>query len=226
MNNCDGITCSTDALLPCPDAGLEEQAAGIDMLLLSVDLQQAMRDASGAAAAGDGAGQGRQQASADDAFQASVSALHWLDELVMQLNRAPLFKDTILLSILLTSQGQKLSAQPLLQPGGPAINPRAVISAAPGISMPAAPSWQQAGGITIARPVQSFETLQGQPVATDLHAPMLLVRRLPGVVRRDAAQTFCLQAYVQACRGQGALLVDRVLPEIAYKLGRALKYGA
>ncbi len=210
-----------------PDAtGLEQQAAGIDMLLLSVDLQLAMHDASGAAAAQDVAGQGRQQASAEDAFQASVSALHWLDELVMQLNKAALFKDTILLSILWTSQGKKLSAQPLLQPGGPVINPRAIISAAPGTSIPAAPSWQQAGGISITRPVQSFETLQGQPVAVDLYAPMLLVRRLPGVVRRDAAQTLGLQAYVQAGRGQGALLVDRVLPEIAYKLGRALKYGA
>jgi hypothetical protein len=141
----------------------------------------------------------------------------------MLLNQAPLFKESVLLSILATPAGQQLCQQPLLQPGGARIQPRAVVAAAPGVSAPSGPSGPS--GMAIARPVQSFETLGGAPLAVDAHAPMLLVRRLPGVVRRDATQAFSLRECVQSC-GQGALLVDRVLPELAYKLGRALKYGA
>ena len=56
-------------------------------------------------------------------------------------------------------------------------------------------------------------------------APLLLVRRLPGVVRRDRAAKLSL-AEAAARGGMGAMLLDRLLPEMAYKLARAPKYGA
>lgn len=56
-------------------------------------------------------------------------------------------------------------------------------------------------------------------------APMLVVRRLPGVVRRDRAGRLSL-AEAAARGGMGCVLADRLLPEMSYKLARAPKYGA
>ncbi len=59
----------------------------------------------------------------------------------------------------------------------------------------------------------------------DPAAPVLVARRLPGVVRRDRAQKMTWRE-AAAAGGQGAVLLDRLLPEVAYKLARAPKYGA
>eukprot|EP00850_Spirogloea_muscicola_P012785 SM000084S23121 [mRNA] locus=s84:253139:255610:- [translate_table: standard] len=76
------------------------------------------------------------------------------------------------------------------------------------------------------RPRQSYE-LKGGAVVQDLryHHPLLVAYDLEGVTRRDDAR--CLD--VQECRERGgnlAILVDRFLHEIAFKLWRAPKYGA
>eukprot|EP00850_Spirogloea_muscicola_P019674 SM000196S05366 [mRNA] locus=s196:123538:125797:+ [translate_table: standard] len=76
------------------------------------------------------------------------------------------------------------------------------------------------------RPRQSYE-LKGGAVVRDLryHHPLLVAYDLEGVTRRDDAR--CLD--VQECRERGgnlAILVDRFLHEIAFKLWRAPKYGA
>jgi hypothetical protein len=75
------------------------------------------------------------------------------------------------------------------------------------------------------RPLQSTQLLAGAPVAVrPLSAAALCARRLPGAVRRcGAARLSPAQAWA---RGEGAVLMERLLPELAYKLGRAAKYGA
>lgn len=77
----------------------------------------------------------------------------------------------------------------------------------------------------VLRPVQSFEQHGGAPIDVDTRQPLLVVRRLPGVMRRDKA-TRCSVAECLSKGGMGCILADRLIPEIAYKLGRAPKYGA
>ncbi|KAK9821225.1 hypothetical protein WJX81_003510 [Elliptochloris bilobata] len=73
--------------------------------------------------------------------------------------------------------------------------------------------------------------IASSPVVRDVGAlpgawqGLLLVLRLAGVVRRDMAAR--LSATEAAERGGGGcILLERLLPELAYKLGRAPKYGA
>eukprot|EP00967_Tisochrysis_lutea_P040043 scaffold48030_cov15-Tisochrysis_lutea.AAC.1 len=56
-------------------------------------------------------------------------------------------------------------------------------------------------------------------------APAVVVRHLPGVIRRDRAERMKLSEAHQR-GGQGTILADRLMYEIMYKLGRAPKYGA
>lgn len=62
-------------------------------------------------------------------------------------------------------------------------------------------------------------------VDAQLDAPLLAVRRLPGAVRRDRASRLSMQEALSK-GGIGSVLLNRLLPEIAYKLARAPKYGA
>ncbi|KAG2490051.1 hypothetical protein HYH03_011516 [Edaphochlamys debaryana] len=77
----------------------------------------------------------------------------------------------------------------------------------------------------VSRPLQSFEFLGLERLAVDVRAPLLVARRLPGVVRRDHAQRLAVKEAV-AAGGMGAIAADRLLHELAYKLARAPKYGA
>ncbi|KXZ46687.1 hypothetical protein GPECTOR_41g651 [Gonium pectorale] len=63
----------------------------------------------------------------------------------------------------------------------------------------------------------SFEFLGLGRVEADLASPLLVVRRLPGVVRRDRAERLSYREAL-AAGGQGAILADRLLPEVAYKV--------
>ncbi|GLC42504.1 hypothetical protein PLESTF_000761400 [Pleodorina starrii] len=138
----------------------------------------------------------------------------------------------------------------LLQPGGAMVDPSAAVvtprnlaqvgrggGAAAALAAAAAVGTAGAGAggalavldasdfPLVSRPVQSFELLGMGRVETDAHAPLLVARRLPGVVRRDRAERL---GYKEALTvgGGGAILVDRLLPEVAYKIGRSPKYGA
>ena len=54
---------------------------------------------------------------------------------------------------------------------------------------------------------------------------LLCIHRLEAVVRRDAVSAVCA-AEVAAQGGRGVILADDVLAELAFKLGRAPKYGS
>ncbi|KAL6755686.1 hypothetical protein V8C86DRAFT_190507 [Haematococcus lacustris] len=121
----------------------------------------------------------------------------------------------------------------LLHPDALVLTPRSAVTAA---SLTAgyagASSWpdQRAGRdlrcFPVARPLQSWQVLGGQRVAaTGLACPALVARRLPGVIRRDRAERFSMQE-AEARGAGGTMLIDRLLPELAYKAGAAAKYGA
>jgi hypothetical protein len=130
----------------------------------------------------------------------------------------------VLLTVLATpSGGQQPGAIPLLAAaGGCELSPH-VSTATPGQQQQQ--QQQQQPGRRVLRPLQSCEQLSGKPLAVSQQRAILCLRRLPGVIRRDDCTRFSLS---DCCSNSGglALLADRLLPEIAYKLGRAPKYGA
>ncbi len=130
----------------------------------------------------------------------------------------------------------------LVQPGGAPLDPSAAVvtprSVAQvgrgGASAAGALAANAAGALSvldsadlplIKRPVQSFELLGMARVEADLQAPVLVARRLPGVIRRDRAERLGYKEALTA-GGMGTILLDRLLPDVAYKIGRAPKYGA
>lgn len=88
---------------------------------------------------------------------------------------------------------------------------------------------QKAGGgddvPPVLRPIQSWQVAGSCEVAADTRRPLLCLRRLPGVIRTDGCGRLGL---VECCvaGGMGPILADRLLAEVAYKVGRAPKYGA
>lgn len=75
----------------------------------------------------------------------------------------------------------------------------------------------------VRRPLQSYQFSGTRRVAVVGGRRALVVHRLAGVVRRDEAAALG----EAAARGAGGvILAERLLPEVAYKLGRAPKYGA
>jgi len=58
-----------------------------------------------------------------------------------------------------------------------------------------------------------------------MRQPVLVAARLRGVMRVDDVDTFCLDAALSH-GGQGCILLERLIHEIAYKVARAPKYGS
>ncbi|KAL4434842.1 hypothetical protein ABPG77_005369 [Micractinium sp. CCAP 211/92] len=245
-------------------AGEEAAAAGgaeeeegdevIDMLLLSLDAAHA--PAGGSAGSSDARTHGPGEPASAGGFQPAAAAergsdgsggptsgqagaaLAWADELLSQLNQAPGFRDTVLLSIVAGAGEQPLSLHPPLvqeQPllefyQGPEQPPphkqqlqhqqqqqQHLVPVVPPRAVPGCPP--------VRRPLQSYQFAGQERVAVDGQRPAAVVHRLPGVIRVDGAAALCLEE-VQARGAAGCVLAERLLPEVAYKLGRAPKYGA
>jgi hypothetical protein len=62
-------------------------------------------------------------------------------------------------------------------------------------------------------------------VDVDMSRPIAVAACLRGVTRVDNVQRFQL-GHIMRTGGQGCLLLERLIHEIAYKIARALKYGA
>lgn len=75
-------------------------------------------------------------------------------------------------------------------------------------------------------PYQSY-TMKGGKLLNDVrhHHPMLAVQHQEGVTRRDGAKIFSFEEF-QEQGGNRAILADRFLYEIAFKLWKTPKYGA
>jgi hypothetical protein len=77
----------------------------------------------------------------------------------------------------------------------------------------------------VARPKQSWQYLGEEEVQVERYKGILCIERLPGVIRKDNVDVVS----VRACRERGGaacILAERLLPELAYKMGRASKYGS
>lgn len=145
--------------------------------------------------------------------------LGWLDKTLRYLNNSSAFKDAVLLTVLATpGSSEQATSIPLLAAAG---GVELIATAAVG----GPPQQEQQQTRRVLRPPQSFEQLAGKPLAVSRQRAVLCLRRLPGVIRRDSCSRFSL---ADCCSSSGMLcmLADRLLPEVAYKLGRAPKYGA
>lgn len=218
-------------------AGLQAADAGLDLVILHIDAHTAaaggtnsQTDAGGTHAGaspgpgGGGGGAGAPSSSSPSAAAAAAAArgvAEWSDRVLRYLNNSAPLREAVLVGLVLTPAGADLGPG-LLRPGGgePLEAGRAVGDAAAADS---------AGGssdvLEVPRPPQSWEDLGGRPFAGDARRPLLCARRLAGVMRVDGCGRLGLGECL-ARGGMGAIVVDRLLPEIAYKVGRAPKYGA
>lgn len=76
------------------------------------------------------------------------------------------------------------------------------------------------------RPRQSY-TMRGGKILNDIrhHHPVLIAQWQDGVTRKDLAKTFSFNEFKEY-GGNLAILADRFLHEVAFKLWKAPKYGA
>jgi hypothetical protein len=220
-------------------AGLQQADAGLDMLLMHLDASSSSSNSS--AQQQQGPQDQQQQEQELPSVAAAVELLAWLDRTLRYLNNSSAFKDTVLLTVLATpgAAGPLPAAVPLLTAAGGCPIPEAPSSAAQqedqdsqqqqkslaGATVQGAAAALQPAGRPVLRPLQSWQQLGGAEVDVDVRRPLLCMRRLPGVIRRDDCNRFSL---AECCSSTGVLglLADRLLPEVAYKLGRAPKYGA
>lgn len=75
------------------------------------------------------------------------------------------------------------------------------------------------------RPKQSWQVCGLQDVDVELTQPLAVAACLRGVTRVDLVDRFLLGDMLEGA-GQGCILLERLMHEIAYKLARAPKYGA
>lgn len=175
----------------------------------------------------------QQQVAADIA----AAVLRWVDRTLRYLNNSTVFKDTVLLTVLATpgAAGQLPKTFGVLDKfaGHELISFRPQQRTVAGSSSEVTKQREEAYdsydvpavGKGVLRPLQSWQQLAGQALQIDARRPLLCMRRLPGVVRRDECTAFSLKECAEKS-GVLGLLADRLVPEIAYKLGRAPKYGA
>lgn len=131
--------------------------------------------------------------------------LEWIDDFLGALNKREGFNESVLTTVILGDLDVK--SQPGLQLGSKS---DAINSTYPCLF-----------GTNI-RPVQSCEISGNKQIAVCECRNLVIARRLQGVVRIDDVKVIS-GAHVGSA---GAILVEHVLPEIAYKLARSKKYGA
>jgi hypothetical protein len=170
--------------------------------------------------------------------------LLWVDRVQRYLNNSTLYKETVLSALVVTpppgpppaSAASTAADAAAAEPVGAGASERSLQRRykAVHVQNAACKEWFVPGAgdegcsACVQRPVQSWQQLGGQVLAggaIDVRRPMLCCRRLPGVVRRDGCSRLSLVEGF-SLGGMGPLMCDRLLPELAYKLGRAHKYGA
>lgn len=202
------------APLPKPDAATEQRLArstasssadSPDMLILALSAEARGAGSSDGASTEPPSRSTAAGGTAEGAAGAEGRLLEWLDALVRELNQVPGFRETVLLTLVLGSGAVPPSSLALPPQEPSRLVPR--------------------GCAPLSRPRQSYEFAGAQPVSVDVERPALVVHRLAGVIRRDRVAALD-PAEVARHGGGGAILAERMLPELAYKLGRAPKYGA
>eukprot|EP00884_Botryococcus_braunii_P022256 jgi/Botrbrau1/8714/Bobra.0311s0025.1 len=151
-----------------------------------------------------------------EAYSEAASALlGWLDDLVKCINRSPKVRQGLLLVLLLgPAPGCQIR---LPAPGGTVLAPLPRQGTLPDLDLgPVFP---------VVRPKQSWQYLGEDAVHVEQYNGVLRIERLPGVIRKDHVELVSVREARE--RGSaGCILADRLLPELAYKMGRASKYGS
>ncbi len=168
-------------------------------------------------------------------FEHARAAIEWLDATVMQLNLVPGFRDKVLLLVALG--WGKDPPPPVLCAGGGQLSGLTEALDVPSGSVEDTTVNQQrvrdSAFASVRRPMQSHETLAptngAEHASVDptmsLAAPLLVVRCLPAVIRVDRCSKFGVAECLRH-GGDGPIASWHLLPELAFKLGRAPKYGA
>jgi hypothetical protein len=79
--------------------------------------------------------------------------------------------------------------------------------------------------VSTLKPRQSYQYSGMVPVDVDEEFVSTVVHSMPGWVRRDGVQSILEVGVVGREGGGGSVLAEHLVPEIAYKIGRAPKYG-
>jgi hypothetical protein len=80
--------------------------------------------------------------------------------------------------------------------------------------------------VSTIKPRQSYQFSGIVPVDVDEEYISTVLHSMPGWVRRDGVQSIIEVGVVGREGGGGSVLAEHLVPEIAYKIGRAPKYGA
>lgn len=139
----------------------------------------------------------------DTAAAAAAATLAWVDALLAAVARLPGARAGLVTGVILGGDGV-----PLPTPGGG----------------PVAPSASAASLPPLARPAQTFELACASDTLRPARA-FYLAARCPGVMRTDSLDAIDPAGAV-AGGVHGATALAHLLPELAYKMGRAPKYGA
>lgn len=148
-----------------------------------------------------------------EAYDEAVARIEWIDALIRHLNTVPWAVSRLVVTVIIGSHRSPLPG-PLLEGGSGTRHDKKACSRG-----------TSTAGLCPFRPRQSWQTAADESILTDVHAPLLMVQRLPAVIRVDKCTRFDLHE-CRSCGGGGAILAQRMLHEVAYKLGRAPKYGA
>lgn len=169
----------------------------LDMLLLHIKLTDLLPNADG---------QG-----CEAADRSRRAALHWADCLLRSLNCHTGFRDSVLLHVVTSFDSSHLPPGRGLSRGG----------SRPVVAVGTQTDWLA----RVTRPKQTWQVLGLQEVQVAEQQPMMVSSCLRGVTRCDELDTYNLEGMLRSA-GQGCILAERLIHEVAYKVGRALKYGA
>lgn len=189
--------------LPTPQAAAVQvsEQLGVTDVASGKDMLMLLVDSSAAASDGDD-------------MSAATALLAWLDEVMHRLNKMPNFSSCVLSSLVLTSSGRSTRAG--VVDWGSTLLPGMVWQTVDGAEeLPEGPA-----GFPVHKPTQSCDI-----PSTGNKACGILVRHLPGVIRQTRASCLSMEQYMEHASAS-TLHVKYLLPELAYKLGRAAKYGA
>eukprot|EP01025_Chloroclados_australasicus_P007854 TRINITY_DN12655_c1_g1_i1.p1 TRINITY_DN12655_c1_g1~~TRINITY_DN12655_c1_g1_i1.p1 ORF type:complete len:383 (+),score=41.86 TRINITY_DN12655_c1_g1_i1:290-1438(+) len=182
--------------------------------------------------------------------EAAILKLEWLDEIVRLLNKEKKFTNEVIVILLFSNTGTRQEKSQLNDKVASQdahisiINNLALLKGEKEILIPGQPievsskrqhqgakkshaknSQEEESIYKVDKPLQSFQFLGMDRVDIDDRQYILCVKKLPGVIRCDECSKIGFQECVNN-GGEGCILIDRLLYEIAYKLARAPKYGA
>lgn len=143
------------------------------------------------------------------AFESARSAVVYLNNLLKFLDEIPGFKETVLVSLVLGAN-RTYPIEALVRYVQQK-SQRAILKT-------------DKNSNTVCRPFQSFQFKGLNRVEVDPNSCSIVIHRLTGAVRCDRVKRLDINAIIRQAGG-GCILAERMMYEIAFKIGKAPKYG-